>query len=146
MYEQFFGLKEAPFSLTPDTSFVYRHAGHQETVNDLLSGLEAGEGFMAVIAEVGSGKTLLCRKLLALLSEDWASAYLPNPLLTPLELYRSIASELGIEAGTQDSLQKLQQLIFERLAAVHKAGGKTIVLIDFTINYLKMNYKTNVMN
>ncbi len=130
MYEQFYGLNEAPFSLTPDTSFVYRHAGHQEAVNDLLSGLAAGEGFLAVIAEVGSGKTLLCRKLLSLLSDDWASAYLPNPLLTPTELYRGIAKELGIDVGRQDSLQHLQQMIFERLVSVHKAGGKTIVLID----------------
>lgn len=130
MYEQFYGLNEAPFSLTPDTSFVYRHAGHQEAVNDLLFGLTAGEGFMAVIAEVGSGKTLLCRKVLSLLSDDWASAYLPNPLLTPTELYRGIATELGLDVAGQDSLQQLQQLIFERLVRVQKAGGKTIILID----------------
>jgi MSHA biogenesis protein MshM len=130
MYEQFYGLNEAPFSLTPDTGFVYRYAGHQEAVNDLLSGLHAGEGFMAVIAEVGSGKTLLCRKLLSLIPDNWASAYLPNPLLTPIELYRGIASELGIEVGEEGGLQRLQQMIFGGLVAVHKAGGRTVVLID----------------
>lgn len=129
MYQQYFGLHERPFSLTPDTDFVYRHAGHQEAVNELLSGLQAKEGFLAVIAEVGSGKTLLCRKLLTLLPEGWASAYLPNPLLTPLELYRAIAAELGDTTQTK-SLQELQQLIFARLIEVHRAGGQTVVLID----------------
>ncbi len=130
MYEQFFGLKELPFSLTPDIGFVYRYSGHQEAVNELLTGLQSGEGFVAVIAEVGTGKTLLCRKLLTLLPDNWASAYLPNPLLTPAELYREIACELGVEAQNTDSLQELQRTIFERLVKVHKSGGQTVILID----------------
>ncbi len=130
MYEQFYGLSEAPFSLTPDTGFVYRYAGHQEAVNELLSGLEAGEGFMAVIAEVGSGKTLLCRKLLSLVPDYWASAYLPNPMLTPVELYNSIARELGCQSSATASLEELQQRIFECLICVHQEKGKTVVLID----------------
>jgi len=130
MYEQFFGLKELPFSLTPDTGFVYCHAGHQEALNDLLSGLQAGEGFLSVIAEVGSGKTLLCRKLLSLLPENWASAYLPNPLLTPLELYRSIARELGLPIRESLSLEELQQGIFDILIGVRQANGQTVILID----------------
>ena len=129
MYQQHFGLDELPFSLTPDTGFVYRHAGHQEAVNELLSGLQAGEGFIAVIAEVGSGKTLLCRKLLTLLPDNWAAAYLPNPLLTSLELYSAIAAELGVTTESK-SLKELQQLIFERLTAVQRVGGQTLVLID----------------
>lgn len=130
MYEQFFGLKELPFSLTPDTCFVYRHAGHQEAVNELLAGLQSGEGFLAVVAEVGSGKTLLCRKLLTLLPDDWVSAYLPNPLLTPVELYREIARELGSDMRDSYSLQELQNLIFDRLVEVHETEGQTVILID----------------
>ncbi len=130
MYEQFFGLKEPPFSLTPDPDFVYHHSGHQAVINELLSGLQAGEGFLAVIAEVGSGKTLLCRNLLTLLPEDWASAYLPSPLLTPLELYRSIACELEIKVSETASLQDLQQNIFEKLAEIYRCGGQTVILID----------------
>lgn len=129
MYEQHFGLHELPFSLTPDTGYVYRHAGHQEAVNELLPALQGGEGFIAVVAEVGSGKTLLCRKLLGLLPESWGSAYLPSPLLNPLELYRAIAAELGADLKT-DSLQELQHAIFERLVAVHRSGGRSVVLID----------------
>ncbi len=130
MYEQFFGLKEPPFALTPDTGFVYRHAGHQEAVNDLLTSLQSGEGFIAVIAEVGSGKTLLCRKLLSLLPDNWASAYLPNPLLTPVELYSSIARELGCLGPATDSLEELQQRIFECLICVYEEKGQTVILID----------------
>jgi len=130
MYQQFFGLTEAPFSLTPDTGFVYRHTGHQAAVNDLLASLQSGEGFVAVIAEVGSGKTLLCRKLLSLLPENWASAYLSNPLLTPIELYRSIARELGLQVQNSESLEELQQQIFECLICVYEEKGQTVILID----------------
>lgn len=130
MYEEYFGLQEAPFSLTPDTGYVYRHAGHQEAVNELLSGLQSGEGFIAVVAEVGSGKTLLCRKLLTLIPDGWASAYLPNPLLTPIELYRAIALELGLAAEDLHSLQELQDAIFSRIVEINQAGGQVVVLID----------------
>lgn len=130
MYEQFFGLKELPFSLTPDTGYLYRHAGHQGAVNELLTGLETGEGFLAVVSEVGSGKTLLCRRLLTLLPDHWASVYLPNPLLTPGELYHEIARELGCAPPAGESLRELQAVIFERLLAVHGAGGRVVVMID----------------
>ncbi len=130
MYEQYFGLTEHPFSLTPDTDFVFRHSGHQAAVNELLTGLESGEGFIAVVAEVGSGKTLLCRKLLTLLPENWASAYLPNPLLTPVELYREIARELDVDPQGFGSLQELQKEVFNKLVDVHRSGGHTIILID----------------
>lgn len=130
MYEQFFGLKEKPFSLTPDTEFFYRYSGHQEAFNVLLVALRNGEGFVRVSGEVGTGKTLLCRQLLKLLEDDCVTAYLPNPLLTPQELYQSIAHELELELAAEASVQQLYQAIFTELVRLKKTKQPVVIMID----------------
>ncbi len=130
MYEQFFGLSEKPFSLTPDTDFFYRYQGHQEALNVLLVALKNGEGFVRVTGEVGTGKTLLCRQLLKTLKNDCATAYLPNPLLTPLELYQAISHDLQLDLPDNASLQQLSQGIFSKLVELRKENRKLVVLID----------------
>ena len=65
MYGRHFGLREAPFAITPDTSFVYDCQAHQEALNVLMVALDAGEGFIKITGDVGTGKTLLCRRVLA---------------------------------------------------------------------------------
>ena len=81
MYEQYYGLKEKPFSLTPDTDFFYRSVTHQEALNVLLVAIKSGDGFIKVTGEVGTGKTLLCRKLLDALDEQYNTVYIPNPYI-----------------------------------------------------------------
>ncbi|NOQ42185.1 MAG: AAA family ATPase [Desulfuromusa sp.] len=130
MYEQFFGLKEKPFSLTPDTDFLFRFSGHQEALNVLLVALRNGEGFVRVSGEVGTGKTLLCRQLLKLLQEDCATVYLPNPLLTPLELYQAISHDLQLDLPGDASMQQLLQGIFSELVRLRTIKRPLIVLID----------------
>ncbi len=130
MYEQFYGLQEKPFSLTPDTEYLYRYSGHQEALNVLLVALRNGEGFVRISGEVGTGKTLLCRQLLKLLQEDCATVYLPNPLLTPLELYQSIAHELELNVPAEASVQQLNQGIFMELVRLKKMHRPVVVLID----------------
>ncbi len=130
MYEQFYGLKEKPFSLTPDTDFLYRYSGHQEALNVLLVALRNGEGFVHVSGEVGTGKTLLCRQLLKLLQDDCATAYLPNPLLTPLELYQAISHDLQLDVPADASIQQLCQGIFAELVRLRELKRPLVVLID----------------
>ena len=130
MYEQFFGFKEKPFSLTPDTEYFYRHSGHQEALNVLLVALRNGEGFVRVIGEVGTGKTLLCRQLLKVLREDCATVYLPNPIFTPRELYQAIASELELAVGERSSVQQLYQFILSELIRLREEDRPLVVLID----------------
>ena len=64
MYTAFYGLREKPFSLTPNPRFLYLADAHREAMAHLLYGLEQGEGFIVVTGEVGTGKTTLCRSLL----------------------------------------------------------------------------------
>ncbi len=130
MYEQFFGLREKPFSLTPDTEYFYRYRGHQEALNVLLVALRNGEGFVRVTGEVGTGKTLLCRQLLKLLQDECAVVYLPNPLLTPLELYQAISHDLELGLPEDATVQQLHQGIFAELVRLKQNQRPLVVLID----------------
>src|SRR5579871_3886345 len=105
MYEQFYQFKSAPFAITPNTKFFCELKSHADALTTLLYCINNGEGFVKVIGEVGTGKTLLCRKLLDCLPSNVISAYIPNPDLTPKELRKAIACELGIEhQGDQHTL------------------------------------------
>jgi MSHA biogenesis protein MshM len=96
IYLSHFGLREPPFGITPDTSFFYSCASSQEALNTLLVAAANGGGFIKITGEVGTGKTLLCRKFLATLDECWVSAYLPNPDLEPRTLLLALGEELGV--------------------------------------------------
>jgi MSHA biogenesis protein MshM len=96
MYKAHFGLRELPFGITPDTSFVYACNSHQEALNILLVAIKNGEGFIKITGEVGTGKTLLCRRFLATLDQNCVSAYIPNPNLEPRTLLFALAEELKV--------------------------------------------------
>lgn len=89
MYLYHFGLGELPFTLTPNTNFYLPLAPHDEALAVLSTALQTGEGFIKVVGEVGTGKTLLCRKLLNEIPEHFVTAYIPNPYLNP-EIVASI--------------------------------------------------------
>jgi MSHA biogenesis protein MshM len=96
MYTAHFGLREAPFGITPDTSFFFTSPHSQEALNTLLVAARNGEGFIKITGEVGTGKTLLCRKFLKTLGDEFVTAYIPNPYLEPRTLMLALADELGI--------------------------------------------------
>ncbi|ADN77674.1 MSHA biogenesis protein MshM [Ferrimonas balearica DSM 9799] len=128
MYLYHFGLRELPFTLTPNTQFYCELAPHQEALQVLHTALAAGEGFIKVTGEVGMGKTLLCRKLLRELGERYRVAYLPNPYLSPDEMRRAVAQELGIASGGDQ--QQLTSAISERLLELAMAGQQVVLLLD----------------
>ncbi len=128
MYLYHFGLRELPFTLTPNTQFYCELAPHQEALQVLHTALAAGEGFIKVTGEVGMGKTLLCRKLLKDLGERYQVAYLPNPYLSPDEMRRAVAQELGVtQRGDQ---QQLTAAISGRLLELAQAGRQVVLLLD----------------
>ena len=63
VYLRHFGLKELPFVITPDTAYAFESRSQREALNTLLVAQELGEGFIKIVGEVGTGKTLLCRQL-----------------------------------------------------------------------------------
>ncbi|ELM3614856.1 AAA family ATPase [Aeromonas sobria] len=132
MYLTHFGLQEAPFSLTPNTGFYYGLPPHEEALQVLNWALEQGEGFIKVTGEVGTGKTLLCRKLLSELGSEACPvrlAWLPNPHLTPAELRIALALELGLAVRDQSELD-LTDRIHRHLISLHQQGSRVVVLID----------------
>lgn len=130
MYLDHFGLREFPFGITPDTSFIYSADAHQEALNTLLIGLETGEGFIKITGEVGTGKTLLCRRFLATLKDDQVVAYLPNPMLEPRMLLLAIAEELGLTLLGHDYQYSLLKQFNQHLMQMATEGKKVIICID----------------
>jgi MSHA biogenesis protein MshM len=130
MYLEFFGLKEYPFALTPDTGYFYKYVSHQEALNVLLVALHSGEGFIKVTGEVGLGKTLLCRKLLGALSSHFVTAYLPNPHLSPGSMRLAIADELGCQAARRATQEELLRLITAKLIEIARSGKRVVVCLD----------------
>lgn len=129
-YLSHFGLREAPFSLTPDTQFVYGTRAHQEAVNTLLVAVNGGEGFVKIVGEVGTGKTLLCRRLLNALRERAVTAYVPNPNLTPTELLVALAEEFQLPLEGNDNAHLLTKLLNDALLEFARLGRGVVVCID----------------
>jgi len=127
IYLSHFGLREPPFGITPDTSFFYACASSQEALNTLLVAVANGEGFIKITGEVGTGKTLLCRKFLATLDDNWVSAYIPNPNLEPKTLLLGLAEEMGVKLdGALDQHHLLKAL---NLALLDFARQKRRVVV-----------------
>ena len=144
MYEQFFGLNELPFGLTPNTHFFLKSETHQQALDMLLWALQHKEGFIKVTGEVGTGKTLLCRKLLNALEDPFVTAYLPNPYFSAETLYCLVAEELSLFAEKNDkedeSIQVTHQAkeqhvlalkqIQHTLVKLAKSGKQVVLVID----------------
>ncbi len=130
MYLDYFGLKEPPFTLTPDTEFFFDHGSHREALNVLQVALQGGEGFIKVTGEVGTGKTLICRKLLGLLDEQYVTAYIPNPFLNPTALRMALAEELGIQFARNIGQHRLLGLITDKLIDYSAQGKQVVLLLD----------------
>jgi MSHA biogenesis protein MshM len=130
MYLAHFGLGQLPFGLTPNTGFFFGLVPHVEALQVLQTALESGEGFIKVTGEVGTGKTLVCRKLLNDLPEQYHSAYLPNPYLNPDELRWALAIELGLKSEAGLDQRQLTRWITKRLLALSMKGFNVVLLVD----------------
>lgn len=130
MYLYHYGIKELPFTLTPNTSYFFGLPSHKEAIQVLLTALKTGEGFIKVTGEVGTGKTLICRKLLNELPKHFVAAYIPNPYLTPTELRRAVASELNVALTDRADQQEFTQRIQQRLIQLHQENKGIVLIID----------------
>ncbi|MDP5031377.1 MAG: AAA family ATPase [Paraglaciecola sp.] len=130
MYLYHFGIKELPFTLTPNTSYFFGLPSHKEAIAVLMTALKCGEGFIKVTGEVGTGKTLICRKLLNELPDHFVAAYIPNPSLTPVELRRAVASELNVELTALVDQQEFTHRIQQRLIEIHQQNRSAVLIID----------------
>lgn len=152
MYLAHFGLREQPFSLTPDTSFFFACSSYQEALNTLLVAARNGEGFIKIVGEVGNGKTLLCRKFLATLNDNstsetnaigtqdealaprskgrFATAYIPNPYLEPRSLLLALADEFRIQLDKNVDQHELLKQLTLALLNFAREGKRVLVCLD----------------
>ncbi|MDZ4210812.1 MAG: AAA family ATPase [Methylotenera sp.] len=130
MYLKHFGLTETPFSITPDTSFYFASHSYQEGLNTLLFAILSGEGFIKITGEVGTGKTLLCRKLMSSLDASFKVAYVPNPYLEPHSLLMTLAQELGITVATDVTQHALLTALTHGLLDFARNDIKVVVCLD----------------
>ncbi len=130
MYLQHFGLKEAPFGITPDTSFFFTSPHSQEALNTLLVAAQSGEGFIKITGEVGTGKTLLCRKFITTLGDDFVTAYIPNPYLEPRSLMLALADELSLTLARDVDQHQLLKAITSRLMELAAQDKRVLLCLD----------------
>lgn len=133
MYNQHFGLAQYPFSLTPNTRYFMKLPGHQLAFDLLLESLGKPGSFAKITGEVGTGKTMLCRKVINALStrkQDYVTAYIPHPILNEEGAMHAIAEELSLTASPEASYYDLLKLISAELLRLNGEGKKVILLID----------------
>ncbi|MCB1646630.1 MAG: AAA family ATPase [Pseudomonadales bacterium] len=130
MYYEYFGLREAPFSIAPNPQYLYMSERHREALAHLLYGIKSDGGFILLTGEVGTGKTTVCRCLLEQIPEDVHIAFVLNPKMDSLEMLATVCDELGISYPEQPSIKHLVDNLSAFLLKAHEQGRKTVVIID----------------
>lgn len=134
MYTTYFGLREMPFSITPDPAFLYMSPRHQEALGHLLYGTGQYGGFVQLTGEVGTGKTTVVRTLLAQKLDAVDVAVILNPRQNEQEFVASICDELHVAyekpATLPVTLKGLVDALNAHLLDAHARGRRTVVIID----------------
>jgi len=132
VYSAYFGLKEAPFNITPDPSFLFESASHREGLAQLRYGIEARRGFIVLTGEVGTGKTTLIQALLRQLAVGTQTALIFSTITSPLDLLRYVCDEFKLiepMAGIRDAHDYIY-FLNEFLLQKYRAGQNTALIID----------------
>jgi general secretion pathway protein A len=129
MYERFFGLKEKPFNVTADPSFLFFSQRHKEAFAQLVYGIEERKGFLEITGEIGTGKTTLCKALLNSLGKNTKTALILNPDLSKYQLLKVIMHDFGIPIERNQGfplLAKLNEFLITQLSQ----GNNVVLIID----------------
>jgi len=129
VYLEYYRLSQAPFDITPNPRFLFHSTKHREAFNHLLYGIRERKGFVQLTGEVGAGKTTLCRALLEQLDSSFSTALILNPILSPDELMKAIATEFGLNVKGRDRLETVST-IGEFLLKQIELGKETVLIID----------------
>lgn len=129
MYLKHFNLDEMPFNITPDPRFLYYAPHHREAYDHLVYGIQQRKGFIELTGEVGSGKTTLCRALLASLDDEVKTALILNPTFSDSELLRAMLNDFGLSPTYGDRLSYVETLNAFLLDS-YRQGMNVALLID----------------
>jgi general secretion pathway protein A len=130
MYKDFFGFVELPFSIVPNSRYLYLSQRHKEAITHLQAGLGDGGGFAMLTGEVGTGKTTVAKAMLANLDENTKAGLILNPTFSSRDLLEAICDEFKVTYPQDATLKQLNQAIHEYLLRNHKLGWTTLLVID----------------
>ncbi|MEF1284109.1 AAA family ATPase [Vibrio sp. M250220] len=130
MYQQYFALTELPFSIVPNSRFVFQSRRHKEATFQIQAGLGEGGGFAMLTGEVGTGKTTIARSILNTLAETTQAGLILNPTFSDIELLEAVCDEFELDYPQQASLKQLNQRIHKFLLDNHSKGIQTLLVID----------------
>lgn len=131
MYNEYFGFKEAPFSIAPDPRYLFMTSQHREALAHLVYGLNSEGGCILLTGEVGTGKTTICRCLLEQIPDHANVALLLNPKVSEIELLETICDELKINyPDANNSVKTYTDRIYQFLIASNRNNEKTVLIID----------------
>jgi len=130
MYNDYFGLNQAPFKITPDTSLFFPGGNRGAVLDALIYAITSGEGIVKVVGEVGSGKTMICRMLEVELPENIEIVYLANPSLSPDNILHAIAFELKLSLEANEERLKVMNKLQEYLLQRHAENHQVVVFVE----------------
>lgn len=129
IYTNYFNLKSAPFSITPDPEFLFLSETHQNVIEKIQYGIQARMGFMLLTGEVGTGKTTLCRALLDHFQDTIRTVYVINPSLKGQELLAGILDDLGISypqsSSKKELIDRLNQCLLD-----DETDSPVVIIVD----------------
>ena len=131
MYADYFGLKENPFSLSPEPRYLFLSEQHRDALNCLIYGIKEKKGFVLISGGIGLGKTTICRSLLASMDDSVETALIFNTAISELDLLETILGEYGIVIKNGAGNKKYYiDALNEFLLGNFAAGKTTVLLID----------------
>ena len=130
MYTNFFQLKEEPFQVTPNPKFLFLSNVHKEAIQKLVDGIRRRKGFIELVGMAGTGKTLLCKELIQILSAEMDIAYIFYPVLDERALYFTILKQWGVPVSEETSVPALLEKISVFLRERFERGRNALIIID----------------
>src|SRR3989338_3168565 len=129
MYFKFFGFKEAPFNMTPNSRFFFESAKHTEALSTLIYAIEERKGFVVITGNIGSGKTTVCRTLLNKLTSTTQTALITNTHMSGKDMLCNILDDLEVEY-TPGSKSKLLSQLNHYLIEQLRNDNNVVIIID----------------
>lgn len=129
MYAAYFGLKENPFSLSPEPRYLFLSEQHRDALNCLIYGIKEKKGFVLISGGIGMGKTTICRALLSSLDHSVETALIFNTAVNDLDLLETILGEYGVDITGEAKTKKNYIDILNAFLLKNFAAGKTAVLL-----------------
>jgi general secretion pathway protein A len=129
MYVDFPSLKASPFNITSDPKFFFESSSHRRALASLLYGIQERKGIILITGEVGTGKTTLCKALLAKLPPQVKTSLVLNPYFSEVQLLQAIVEDFGLQlekSNRLDIIKKLNSFLVE----ISSNGGNAALIID----------------